>query len=483
MEILTKNKLAEYDGKVKEVIHVVDTKIDDHKSATEDAHAIGAITGLQASLNKKVDKTTFDDVMIGLNNRLATSAWYGYEFDRTVTDPAVNRIGDLGMHKATGLPIQNRIKGCLIDGTTGEVNEYLNPTNWEASNLDGSDGQVMAEIPEYYVKFEYDGNIYRAKFSEFALPGFTKVSKVFVSAYEASLNRDTLMLSSVVNNSETYRGGNNNADWDDTYRSLLGRPATSISRINFTKYARNRNPLTTEWNQYLYQSHKSLYHLFILEYATRNSQAAFTSELTSEGYKQGGLGNGVTTVSSSIWSDKFSYNPFIPCGATNSLGNFTGEVNHSTYDENSELLWTQPANRYRAIELPFGANWKWMADLNVNRTATESQVYTCSDPANFSDTGIENYDFIGLEARENGYVKEIIGGDTGDIMPLEVGGGSTTNFCDYHYTSESAGIRGVHFGGAAIHGAYAGFAFAYSYYSPATADAILGARLCFLPKY
>ena len=70
-------------------------------------------------------------------------------------------------------------------------------------------------------------------------------------------------------------------------------------------------------------------------------------------------------------------------------------------------------------------------------------------------------------------------------MPLEVGGGSTTYFCDYFYTnipSSGEAERGVLFGGAAYNGAPAGFVYAYANSAPASADASIGSRLCFDPQ-
>lgn len=68
-------------------------------------------------------------------------------------------------------------------------------------------------------------------------------------------------------------------------------------------------------------------------------------------------------------------------------------------------------------------------------------------------------------------------------MPSVVGGGSSTYFCDYHYTNipTAEALRGVLFGGAASYGALAGFAYAYSYSSPSSAFAFVGSRLCFIP--
>ena len=68
-------------------------------------------------------------------------------------------------------------------------------------------------------------------------------------------------------------------------------------------------------------------------------------------------------------------------------------------------------------------------------------------------------------------------------MPSVVGGGSSTYFCDYHYTNipTTEALRGVLFGGRANNGSTAGFAFANSYNAPSYTDALIGSRLCFIP--
>lgn len=413
---------------------------------------------------------------------------YGVEFDITVSSPTCTRIGNTDLHKS--LPVQSRMKGCLLDDD-GNVVEYLNPSDWTGNVLDGSRGQVMVEIPAHYRKFETDGNKRRVRISELPLEGYHQVPKTYVSAYEATVERSTLKLASVKNTAEDYRGGNNNSEWDGTYRTLLGMPATAISRTNFRKYARNRKTTTTEWNCMLYNVQKTLYWLFVTEYATLNTQAAYNSELTSEGYRQGGLGAGVTTLNSTLWSTFNGYYPVIPCGTTDSLGNNTGEVIHTMpteYDSSNEVTVQVP--RYRGIENPFGHIWQWTDGINVRISPTAdnggddlSKVYVCDDPSKFSDSSYTGYSHVGNEARKEGYVKQLIFGEYGEIMPQEVGGGSTTYHCDYHYTNipTSETLRGVLFGGSASSGAYAGFAYAASDNAPSYTSANLGSRLCFLP--
>ena len=408
---------------------------------------------------------------------------YGIEFDTTISSPTCTRVGNLSLHKL--LPIQSRMKGCLLDNN-GKVVEYLNASNWRAHDLTGAKGQVMVEIPKHYRRFDSDGTIRRVMVSEYPLPGYHIVNVSYVSAYEATIQRSTSMLSSVVNMDADYRGCENQSDWDGTYRSALGRPATAISRTSFRNYARKRKAASSEWNCNVYEQYKTIYWLFTVEYANLNCQSAFNAQPTSEGFKQGGLGDGVTTLGSAEWSTFNGYYPFVPCGHTDELGNNSGEVAYEIINESGAIQRTVMVPRYRGIENAFGHIWKWTDGINIeiknDADGGTSKVYVCTDPAKFIDSGYSGYEFRGLEARTDGYVKELIFGEFGDIMPLLVGGGSTTYHCDYHYTSvSSTSLRGVLFGGAANDGSGAGFACAYSVDAPSLATALLGSRLCFLP--
>ena len=254
---------------------------------------------------------------------------YGVQWDVTNSNPAVTRIGAMGLHAT--LPVHNQIKACVLPDN-GTVNYYLKADDWTkkadgtASNLTGTDGQVMIEIPAFYWKFETDGNVRRVMLSQYPLTGYTAVAKTYVSAYEAALQRTGLKLASVKNTTTDFRGGSNNTAWDAAYNTMLGRPVTNLSRTNYRTYARNRG---TGWQMYTYQAHTILWWLFVVEYATRNSQANVNYALTAEGYRQGGLGAGVSSIDDSRWNYLTSYNPIIPIGASDSIGTGSGEINYT----------------------------------------------------------------------------------------------------------------------------------------------------------
>lgn len=409
---------------------------------------------------------------------------YGVEFDTTVSSPTCTRIGNGDLHKS--LPVQSRMKGCLLDDD-GNVTEYLNPLDWTGQTRDGSRGQVMVEIPLHYRKFETDGTKRRVRISEYPLPGYHAVPRRYVSAYQATVQRSTLKLASVVNTDADYRGCGNQSAWDGTYRTALGKPATVINLTNFRAYARNRKSGSTAWNCMTYGTQKTLYWLFVTEYATLNCQAAYNAAKDASGYAQGGLGAGVTEISD--WSGYNGYNPIIPCGVTDTLGNRSGVVTHNVLaSDGTSTYYAAPVPRYRGVENPFGHLFQWtdgvLVDIGAASDTGLSKVYVASDPADFASAVGDGYSHIGNEARNPGYGKEHIFGERGDIIPSAVGGGSTTYLCDYHHTSiPSSGnsIRGVLFGGIAYYGALAGFVCAYSNYAPSDANADFGSRLCFLP--
>jgi hypothetical protein len=437
-------------------------------------------------------------LLIGVGTTRPTYAYdyyYGIEWDTTVSNPQPTRVGKEELHQS--LPLQSMMRRCILNDN-GTVNYYLHANdstkrdNGANATLDGSHGMVEVELPDMFVRFEMDGTKRRCLMSDHELPGFIKWSKNYVSAYETTVDRTvsaTPKLASVVNNTTNFRGGANIAAeiaHDADGGTLLGKPATNVTLTNFRNYARNRGSIS--WNCNTYQIQRKLYWLFAVEYANFNSQTTFNTELTENGYHQGGLGAGVTDlVAANITAMTGGTYSCIPCGITNSLGNKTGIV---TYTMPTEYGATKTTNvpSYRGVENPFGHLWKWTDGckclIQADTDGGVSEFYVCDNPANFTSSGTANYQLRGNLPRAEGYVKEVILGEYGEIMPLLIGGGSTTYFCDYFYTSILAsGVseRGVLFGGGAHFGARAGFVCAATHLTATTAGANVGSRLCFLP--
>ena len=414
---------------------------------------------VMAEVGGAMRRIPVNDFSKSLNLSLVTPEIYAYgiEFDVTVSSTAATRIGNMSLHRT--LPVQSLMKGCLLDDD-GNVKDYLDPLDWTSAVRDGSRGQVMVELPEYYEKFETEGNKRRVWMSLEPLSGFRKVSKRYVSAYQA-YSKDSKLC------------------------SIAGVLATSnLSRTAFRTQARARKSGSVSWNCMMYDVQRELYWLFAVEYANLSCQTTYNAQLTSEGYRQGGLGAGVSNVDNTKWNTYNGNKPFVTCGISDSLGNRTGVVSFTTGTANGVTLGTVSVPRYRGIENPFAHVWQWTDGINVQVNPGDngvSKVFVCRDPKKFSDTGYDGYSYIGNEARTNGYVKEITFGEYGDITAKAVGGSDASYHGDYHYIDipTSTTLRGVLFGGHAHNGSGCGFVYSYSYYAPSVSNSTIASRLCF----
>ena len=459
------------------------------------------VNDVDTLLDSKVDKVegkqlSTEDYTTEEKNKLASInddvlehlLAYGVSRDINSLNPTFSRIGNPELHRS--LPIQNKMRGCTL-ADDGTVNHYFN-ADWTANEdgstikKDGSDGMVMIEIPEFYLRLLSSGEGYMI--SEYPLNGYTRVAKTYISAYEATVDRSTstLKLASVANATASFRGGNNNSSLDGTDKTQLGMPLTNTSRSAFRTYARNRYSSSSSispyaWNLYDSFSHNILWILFTIEYATTNSQLEVKSALTNDGYKQGGLGNGVTTVDSSAWNSFNSYYPIVPCGTSDSLGNGSGEVSYKLPSSFGSGSVTVTVPRYRGIENPFGHIWKNadgnIFDIKSNANGGTSTIYYCVDPKYYADSVNSNYENLGLLPRSNGYVSKVV---NGTVFPLAIGASTTTGLCDNFYTNVSSSpLRTYFYGGSSLHGARAGLAAVYSGDSVGSAFAFGGSRLVF----
>jgi hypothetical protein len=408
---------------------------------------------------------------------------YGVEWDTASSSPDGVRVGNIQLHRE--LPIQSKMRRCLLD-RDGGVKEYLdNELSWGGSYLDYA---VMTEIPEHWYKLYFNGTKFRMMLSEILLPGYKHVDKFYISTYEARMYRTDNLLCSAAGasklsdpNSINFRGGDNTAEWDDTYRSLLGCPVTNLTRDQFRQAARKRG---SGWEMYTYGAHKTLFWLFAVEYATLNSQKPFNAQKDANGFSQGGLGEGASQMTD--WINFNNANPLIPCGYTNEFRNGSGEKAYVVKNASDGTHATLMANRYRGIENPFGHIWKHTDGANIQVTTGDnglSILWTTADPSNFSDSSYVGYDKKGNICRVNGYAKNTLLGEDGDIIATEIGGSSSTYWCDYYYTNTSTNsLRLVAVGGGSD-GADAGFIRVNTSETPSGAYKHFGSRLCFFPKY
>lgn len=427
----------------------------------------------------------------------ANNQVYGIRHYFTNGSPNLTRIGDADLHRT--LPVQSLMRRCVVDDL-GVVKYYLkadDSTKKEdgtTAKLDGTDGMVMVEIPAHYRKCTLNTaqSYMDVEISLFPFTGAVPRPRRLVSAYEATIDRsgDTLKLASVKSTADTFRGGNNNTDWDGTYRDLRGLPSTNESLTNYRNYGRNRG---TGWGCYDYNAHLDIYWLFCIEYATLDSQKSFDATLTDDGYHKGGLGAGVTNIKRTAWNTYNSFYPFIPCGVTNSLGNATGVVAWKMSEAQAEAYGSEFSTSvpsYRGLENPFGHINKWTDGfLGVGVNGRYQDIYVCRDASKYASEVTADYvHFTNHKAEENGYCKNIVASDAtldatirvyGDIFDRDNSGTASTYFCDYHYHGNiDGGVYGLRVGGYADSGPAAGLACFRAASDPSTYYANIGSRLC-----
>ena len=405
---------------------------------------------------------------------------YGVEWDMASSSPDGKRVGNMQLHRE--LPIQSKMRRCILDNNGGVVRYIYDSNEYQSSILNEA---IMTEIPQHWYKLYTEGTKFKMMLSAMPLPGYKEVSKFYISTCEAIIERNSGTLGSanmLNNNNVQFRGGDNTSEWDGTYRSLLGCPVTYLTRDQFRQAARKRG---SGWEMYTYGAHKTLFWLFAVEYATLNSQKPFNAQKDANGFSQGGLGEGASQMTD--WINFNNANPLIPCGYTNEFGNGSGEKAYVVKNASDGTHATLIANRYRGIENPFGHVWKYTDGANIQATTGDaglSILWTTDDPSNFSDTSYTGYDKKGNICRTDGYAKKMLLGEDGDIVATEVGGSSSTYWCDYYYTYTSANrMQLVLVGGNAAHGSHAGLAYVNTTNAPSDAARGIGSRLCFFPKY
>lgn len=388
---------------------------------------------------------------------------YGVEWDVTVADPTCTRIGNPLFHKH--LPIQSEYKGCVVKN--GKLQYYLNPNDWTKtsngsnSNLDGTDGDVMIHTPKFYGKSGSNGNKRWVRISTSKIDdSWVEIPEMFISAYHNTIYNDgnTTKIASVVSTDAKYRGGGRRSEYDqylstDQFKTDLGKPVSNISRATMRTYA-----AATGHELLCYEFYKWIFYWnYVIEYANFNSQKEFNSELTSEGYHQGGLGHGLTTLDWGSWGNCNGNYAITPCGYTNEFGNFSG-VKAIQLQSTGKTLY---ANRWRGFENPFGDIWTNLEGIVIKRDVARenSNVYTTTDVSKYGED-YSLFDIAGVEIAQDGWIGTFDLGSKAEIIPSSIAGSESTYKCDYNlcdaYSIEN---RTLLVGGRADHGGQAGLGF------------------------
>lgn len=401
--------------------------------------------------------------------------WYGVSWSETSSNPDCIRIGNMDMHRS--LPIQSMMKPFAFQTQPLYKDQFVpmkenfseamygHVNNGEAGQV-ASTVNVMIKIPEFWYVDDYTPGTktHNLKICPHAKPGWYHHKEAYVSAYEAFNfdNKGRLV----------------------SMRSVV--PTVNFNRTNGRTWARaNGFDGEAKWNLYTYEEHRAICHLFLVEYATRNSQKAVNTELTPEGFRQGGLGSGCTTGTATIngaqtWS-------FIPTGSSDSLGSGSGEVTvtiqQTDQSGSNTSTITRKCNRYRGIENPFGHIWKHTDDIISKYEAPYRTWYKSVKPDQFATNKNNSYKpLCSVDNVNTGYKTEIKATPACDFFSMSVSGGSeTTYWCDYNWDNTDTSEHCLLIGGGSDVGGRAGLFALASYHGVGDSTAYLGCRLTYLP--
>lgn len=401
--------------------------------------------------------------------------WYGVSWSETSSNPDCTRIGNMDMHRS--LPIQSMMKPFAFQTQPLYKDQFVpmkenfseamygHVNNGEAGQV-ASTVNVMIKIPEFWYVDDYTPGTktHNLKICPHAKPGWYHHKEAYVSAYEAfNFNNKGRLVS---------------------MRSVV--PTVNFNRTNGRTWARaNGFDGEAKWNLYTYEEHRAICHLFLVEYATRNSQKAVNTELTPEGFRQGGLGSGCTTGTATIngaqtWS-------FIPTGSSDSLGSGSGEVTvtiqQTDQSGSNTSTITRKCNRYRGIENPFGHIWKHTDDIISKYEAPYRTWYKSVKPDQFATNKNNSYKpLCSVDNVNTGYKTEIKATPACDFFSMSVSGGSeSTYWCDYNWDNTDTSEHCLLIGGGSDYGGRAGLFSLYSDDGVGLSDAHIGSRLTYLP--
>ena len=377
-----------------------------------------ALVELQGDIDDRYTKAQADTLL----GRVMTSGGrdvylgsYGLEWNET-TD-TYRRIG-----AENYTAIQSLMKRCVLNGD-GSVKYYLDPNNSNykedgtLAKLDGTDGNVMVEIPKTYVRYEY---------STTGGAGTDTVHR-----WEISLTPDTGFEAHWAFN----RGG---AIRDKRYYPaylgyvtggrMISRsgvyPTTSQTLAQFRTAAKANsvsNPSTGQTaNGYWGNIDFALYELIalyaVIEYGTMNIQSA--------------LGGGRTALTGGAWvgGELIGIN-----GLSNEYGNRTANYTYvgASTDANADLSFMS----YRGCENFFGNVWRMADGVIFKGTTNNKTMWYSTSPTGYNETGTGYTNSGVVTAAAGGYGRKLANTNRGFIVSDVTGGNSNAGTTDYYYTS------------------------------------------------
>lgn len=386
------------------------------------------------------------------------------------------KINDVNIARVNKVDTVN--KKAYITTESGVTGETMTPTLEFGCSINGYDGEISVYTPKFYIwSIDKDGAGNEVWISEKKCVDYAREVKAHLIGISrcpllrTAMNDDkwgwlnTLSDNtavSVVNYQPNLRGGTNDTSYDqylgdNNFRTMLGKAASDITLSDMRTYTQK-----IKGSQVLYyQIWNAIVWCYFIEYADFDVKKAFNSNLTSEGYHQGGLGEGLITINN--WDGYNLFTPIVPIDYTLSAGNNTKiirKLSHS-FDGYTQKQLDVPCYR--------GFNIFWYGDtwLNIENfiskydsTSNKRKFYFTDNPNNFSNDINNKEHIIEINPDLNGWAKEIAIGNNAGLITNKVS--NTTNYTNcYRWDDNDTSVHTTFVGGRAADGAACGLAFLY----------------------
>lgn len=386
------------------------------------------------------------------------------------------KINDVNIARVNKVDTVNKKAYITTDSPiTNDNIGTITPTLEFGCSINGYDGEISVYTPKFYIwSIDKDGAgnevwISEKKCVDYArevkahLIGISRCPLLRTAMNDSkwgwlnTLSDNTLV--SVVNYQPNLRGGTNNTSYDqylgdNNFRTMLGKAASDISLNNMRAYTQK-----IKGSQILYyQIWNAIVWCYFIEYADFDVQKPFNSNLTSEGYHQGGLGEGLIDINN--WNTYNAQTPNVPIDYTLSAGNNTKLISKPSHSFDSSVQKQLNVPCYR------GFNTFWYGDtwLNIENfisqydsTSDKRKFYFTDNPNNFSNDINNKEHIIEINPNLNGWAKEIAIGNNADLITNKVSDSSNYTNC-YRGDDTNTSVCTTFVGGRAAFGTRCGLA-------------------------
>ncbi len=312
------------------------------------------------------------------------------------------------------------MKRCNV-ADDGTINAYYGDAGFA---YDGSNGQVMVEIPAFWYKTEIlkDGTVdflvspeWKQGFKRH--PAFVRDGQVldyiYIAAFEGHYNSGESAMESIANVVPSTDTGTH-----DTYGTIDDYPDATIVGCRGDAQARGSN-----WEQREFMGTNAVYYLLVVEYATFDTQSA--------------IGRGVVDKDSGTDHNGEKTGQTAGFDGGTDLGNSSGTANTGVGNGYESIS-------YRGIENLWGNIWEWCDGLNIK----SDHKPWIADHGFASDTFADPYEPLGITLpSSNGYGSDVVLNEICDFgfLTLEINGSSGSGLFDYYY--QNTGDRVARVGG------------------------------------